>query len=154
MIVSDERFAEIVITSFSVREVIRKCDWSYSGSSYAFFYKRCKELHLDFSHFTGQGHLKGKQNPNVRRIPLSQILVEHSEFQNRSFLRKRLIKEGVFDAKCYKCGLTEWMDQPAPLELEHINGIGDDYRLENLTILCPNCHAQTDTYRGKNAYIY
>ena len=52
--------------------------------------------------------------------------------------------------KCECCGLTEWLGQPIALELHHINGITTDNRLDNLVILCPNCHAQTDNYRGLN----
>lgn len=48
------------------------------------------------------------------------------------------------------CGLTEWPSDPISLELHHINGDGQDNRLENLTLLCPNCHSQTDTWGGRN----
>ena len=60
------------------------------------------------------------------------------------------IKSGIFKHKCYKCNLYEWQSKPIPIELEHINGDHFDNRIENLTILCPNCHALTPTYRGKN----
>ena len=65
-------------------------------------------------------------------------------------LKKRLIKEKGFEHKCYKCNLTEWQGKTIPIELEHINGIHSDNRIENITFLCCNCHALTDTYKGKN----
>jgi Zn finger protein HypA/HybF involved in hydrogenase expression len=70
-----------------------------------------------------------------------------------SSLRIRLIKEKYFEHKCYCCNNTLWLDKPIPLELEHVNGDKFDNRIENLTLLCPNCHALTPTYRGKNKKI-
>lgn len=61
-------------------------------------------------------------------------------------LRIKLIEDGLKEAKCENCGLSEWMGEPIPLELHHINGDHYDNRLENLQILCPNCHAQTSTF--------
>lgn len=91
---------------------------------------------------------------NYRQIklaqPLSEILVENSNFVNSNNLRKRLIKEGVKEYRCECCKLTEWLGKPIALELHHINGVKSDLRIENLMILCPNCHAITDNYRGKN----
>ena len=67
-----------------------------------------------------------------------------------SVLRKRLIEEQLKPNRCERCLLGVWNGRPIPLELDHINGKRDDNRLTNLRILCPNCHAQTDTYRGKD----
>ena len=80
---------------------------------------------------------------------MNEILVENSHYQT-SKLRKRLIKEGYFEKKCYNCEKTIWLDKNIPLELEHKNGDRTDNRIENLTLLCPNCHAFTPHYRGKN----
>jgi Zn finger protein HypA/HybF involved in hydrogenase expression len=102
--------------------------------------KRALELNLDFSHFRRSG-FKAK--------PLHEI--KHG---NSHKIKLRLFRLGIFEKKCYKCNLTEWNGLEIPLELEHINGDHYDYHLENLTILCPNCHAQTDTYRAKNIGRY
>jgi 5-methylcytosine-specific restriction endonuclease McrA len=65
-------------------------------------------------------------------------------------LRLRLIREGLLESKRNRCQLTQWNGLPIPLELEHKNGIHTDNSIENLELLCPNCHAQTLTCRGKN----
>jgi 5-methylcytosine-specific restriction endonuclease McrA len=74
-----------------------------------------------------------------------------NEFPIHSYkLKNRLIKEGIFNAICSSCKLDEWLGKPIALELDHINGNSSNNNLDNLRLLCPNCHAQTDTYRGKN----
>ena len=87
------------------------------------------------------------------KFTLEQILVNPSNYQSNK-LRKQLLKHDVKQHQCEVCGLIEWMDKPIPLEVNHINGNKHDNRLENLEIICPNCHAQTDTYRGKNIGKY
>lgn len=85
-----------------------------------------------------------------RKISLSDILKGlHPQYQSNK-LRIRLLQEKVFEHRCSNCNLSEWLNKPIPLELEHINGKSSDHRLENLTLLCPNCHSFTSTYRGKN----
>ncbi len=76
--------------------------------------------------------------------------MENSDCLKSANLRKRLIAEGLKEARCEICKLDEWLGRPIPLQLDHINGDRTDNRLENLRLLCPNCHAQTDTYCGKN----
>jgi 5-methylcytosine-specific restriction endonuclease McrA len=67
-----------------------------------------------------------------------------------SALRLRLIREGYKEDKCEECGISEWNGKPISLELDHVSGIRTDNSLENLKILCPNCHSQTSTFRGRN----
>lgn len=87
--------------------------------------------------------------PVHNKLELDAILVEGSTYQTNK-LRLRLLEAGLKEHKCEQCGNTEWMGKPIPLELSHKNGINNDHRLENLELLCPNCHAQTEHYRGNN----
>lgn len=84
------------------------------------------------------------------KIPLEEILVENSTFTNNTDLKKKLFEARVLKNICYECGqLPEWNEKPLVLQLDHINGINNDNRKQNLQILCPNCHTQTVTYAGK-----
>jgi hypothetical protein len=147
---TDEDVRDAVAGSHSLAEVLRLLQVRPAGGNYVTLKSRIKELGLDTSHFTGKGWLKQKRNPTVRERAMQEILVQNSNYMNTSKLRKRLIKEGYFEHRCASCNLTEWLDQPIPLEVDHINGDRHDNRLENLRLLCPNCHALTATYRGKN----
>ena len=71
--------------------------------------------------------------------------------RNRTHVKSRLISAGLLDdAGCAECGIAEWLGEPLILELHHVNGDGKDNRLENLQLLCPNCHSQTETFSGRN----
>lgn len=85
---------------------------------------------------------------------LEEILVENSEYRNTNRLKNKLFKEGLKEKKCEICGNVEWNGKEIPLQIHHVNGIHNDNRIENLQIVCPNCHAQTDTYCGKNSNTY
>ncbi len=147
---TDEQLKVAVAASFSIAQVLREFGLRPAGSNYEYVKRRIKELGLDTSHFTGSNWLKGKPHPAVRARSMEEILVKNSVYTSTNSLRKRLIAEGYFEPRCASCHLTEWLDQPIPLEVDHINGDRHDNRLENLRLLCPNCHALTATYRGKN----
>jgi transposase-like protein len=82
---------------------------------------------------------------NFKYISASKYLGTNKSIQS-SKLKDKLIKEGIKENKCESCGITEWMGKPITLQLHHINGNHSDNRLENLQILCPNCHSLTDNY--------
>jgi hypothetical protein len=141
---------EAITSSVSFREVLRKLGLAEAGGNYKTIKALVKEYQVPTEHWTGKGHLKGKTHTWSPKQKFEDILVENSTYTSTHKLKNRLLKEGLFERKCYECGLTEWRGHPIPIELEHKNGINTDHRLENLTLLCPNCHAQTSTYRGKN----
>ncbi|WP_082612282.1 MULTISPECIES: HNH endonuclease signature motif containing protein [unclassified Nocardioides] len=102
---------------------------------------------LDTSHFGGQAWSKGiVRGP---RRPIDDYLSNRFPISS-SNLKMRLVREEIFVAQCNKCGGTEWMGQPMPLELEHRDGNSCNNVLANLELLCPNCHAQTPTCRSRN----
>lgn len=91
-----------------------------------------------------RGALKAKAR---QRAALHYIL---SSEATRWGVRRRLLEEGLLRYECYECGIKEWFGERLPLHLDHINGIKNDHRLENLRMLCPNCHSQTKTFGGRN----
>lgn len=116
----------------------RPRDWVWAREAAAFY--RVQLPHGT----TGAGHGGG------RPIPLEALLVEGSTRRGAS-LKQRLIDEGLIEDICSECGLgPTWNGEPITLQLDHISGDRTDNRLENLRVLCPNCHSQTDTWTGRN----
>jgi predicted transcriptional regulator len=92
---------------------------------------------------------RGVVTPRPARLPLEQLLVAGPR-RNRNHIKRRLFEAGVKARRCESCGLSEWRDVAIPLALHHVNGDRHDHRLENLQILCPNCHGLTETWAGRN----
>ena len=83
-------------------------------------------------------------------IPLEELTAAN-RITSRAHLRWRLLRAGVLDPVCAECGIVEWNSKPLSMHLHHINGVNNDNRLDNLQMLCPNCHSQTDSYSGRNS---
>ena len=148
-----ELLEEVVKKCGSFRQVLFQLDLKEAGGNYKNIQTRIKQFEIDTSHFHGQIWAKGKTWSKVK--DLSEILVENSTYSSglpRSSykLKNQLFKLNYKEKVCEMCNNTEWMGKPIPLELHHINGNKFDNRIENLQILCPNCHSFTDNYRAKN----
>lgn len=113
------------------------------GSNVSWIDRKIRELGIDTSHWLGEAHLKGRRQPKA--IPLENLLVEGVKTKIYP-IKSRLIKEGIWEYKCVWCGISEWQGEHITLQMDHINGNRKDNRLENLRLLCPNCHSQTETF--------
>ena len=143
-----EAFAAAVAQNHSIAGVLRQLGCTFSGTYYRWVHRLVEKYGLDTAHWLGEAHLRGKTHSWSPRRSLSEILVERSTYGNCFQLKRRLIAEGLLQYTCDECGISEWRGRPLVLQLDHRNGVGDDHRLENLRLLCPHCHSQTDTYAG------
>jgi len=149
--ISDEDFVDIIKNSITYSESMRKCGINNVGNTRT-IKKRIEELNLDISHFSR--NYDGSSN---RTYTNEKVFIENSLYNDRAGIKKRLMRDFGWDYKCNSCGISEWKNREKEivkisLELEHINGINNDHRIENLEFLCPNCHSTTSTFRGKNKY--
>lgn len=150
---SDEEFKNIVETSFSIADILRKLHLQIQGTHYRVVNRRIEELKLDTSHFKSQDiKLNSLKRLWKNRMPTSELLVKSSTNSRNAELKKRIIDEKIIPYVC-KCCDNEgfWNGKKLTLQLEHINGDNTDNRIENLCFLCPNCHSQTKTFAGRNS---
>lgn len=132
--------------------------WIEENQSKAFICKQlfCKQETLNNYlkkmgiEYKGNQAGKGIAKSNNRYMTLVDYLTNSEDIQSNK-IRLKLLKEGYKEYKCENCGLTEWMGQPIPLELHHKDGNHHNNTIDNYSLLCPNCHALTDSYRGKNS---
>ncbi len=132
----------------------RRYDWEAIQAAYdeGLSYSECA-ARFGFNSATWyQAVARGEVKPRPRAMPLEELLVPNRPQTNRSHLKLRLLAAGLKENRCERCGLTEWDGRPLNMQLHHVNGQGQDNRLENILFLCPNCHAQTETWGGRNGH--
>lgn len=152
--VTDASFVEAVKACKSVSAVIKQLGFKPAGSTNRWVREKIVELNLDISHFLGQGWLLNKSHNFVPKKDINNNPNPYSRNGQRHF-KKRLLEDGTLKNECYICKMgPTWLGKPITLQMDHINGNRYDNSIENLRILCPNCHAQTETYMFKNSHKY
>jgi HNH endonuclease len=146
---TEAEIRDAVARSRSSAQALTKLGQKLGSRNHAALTERAIHFGIDTSHFAGQGWRRGSRSPVVQPTPLNDVLVD-GRLTNSTKLRYRLIAEGLKTAHCEMCNGSRWNGSPIPLELDHVNGNREDNRLANLRLVCPNCHAQTGTYRGRN----
>jgi len=150
---TDGQLIAAVAVSKGYRAVLIALGLVPAGGNYDQVKRRVRELGLSTVHFTGMGWNIGGIFKPKSAIPLQELLRENVDVQSYK-LKRRLFSEGLKYPVCELCGWAKQaLDGRIPVELDHINGNHRDNRLENLRILCPNCHSLQPTHRGKNKKV-
>jgi 5-methylcytosine-specific restriction endonuclease McrA len=141
---------ELQTTAAEFPDRRRRYDWSEVQAYYdeGHSFRLCR---LDFGFCAAawdKARKRGEIKPRTLGMPLERLLVPNGG--SRRNVKIRLLRSGVIQNRCVECGLSEWRGKPLSIHIDHINGVKDDHRLENLRMLCPNCHSQTDTYGARN----
>jgi Zn finger protein HypA/HybF involved in hydrogenase expression len=152
--ISKEELSIIVENNNTFSDILKVCGLYPHGNNQKTLQKRLDQENIDYSKIKrGLNNRKGISQCCNEKIPLDKVLVEKSTY-SRASLKKRLINEGLIENKCSKCNLgPEWCGEKLSLQIDHINGVPDDNRINNLRILCPNCHSQTSNFAGKQKKI-
>lgn len=145
-----EQLKKAAEKSRSIRQVLSLLNLKEAGGNYAQIKKYLQLYKINTEHFKGKGWNKGLKGFLRPRISLDEILTVNNNFQSYK-LKNRLFSAKLKIPECEECGWAEKSnDGRIPLELDHINGDSRDNRLNNLRILCPNCHSLKPTHRGRN----
>lgn len=140
--------------SLSAAETCRKLNLPDKSGTISRIKKFLIEKNVDLSHWTGQLWSKGKtslDDPRLRKEKSIENVFTENSNASSSYVRSLILKKNLLEYKCQICSMNpEWNGKQLNLQLDHINGVRTDQRLNNLRWLCPNCHTQTETYGGKN----
>jgi len=147
IVYTEKELRDSIKSSFSWRQVIIKLGFvNDGGGNYGTVKRKAEALNIDYSHFKGKGwNLGGKANNVV------EVIFFNGEIRKSSVLKKRILKENLLKYECCICKNNgEWLEKKITLEIDHIDGNKRNNTIENLRFLCPNCHSQTHSFRGRN----
>ncbi len=149
-----EWLEELCASSYSYAEVLRKAGRKQGGGTQATLKKKIEEFGIDISHFTGQVWTKSPNAPDKthsrEKYSLEEIFIKNTPVTQR-VMRGYVERYQLLEYKCQNCGCDgQWQGGQIALEIDHIDGDNTNNELTNLRYLCPNCHALTETYRGRN----
>ena len=140
-----QNFKVVVNCSKNLTEILRNLGMTLTGDNTKTLKKYISKYELSTNHFETERVIC------LIKYDLSTILISGSSYTHTFSLKKRLYKEGIKQRQCELCSQGEtWNRKKMSLILDHINGVHNDNRLENLRIVCPNCNATLDTHCGKN----
>lgn len=151
---NSEKFKDLVLSSQSQSEIMRKLGLVNTGNSTKILKRRLEKENIDISFFKEIQRKKQSERAKMTpgfgiKKPVEDYLVDGSKISNTT-LKVKLIESGLLKECCAECGLgNNWNGKNLVLQLDHINGKNDDNRLSNLRLLCPNCHTQTETFAGR-----
>lgn len=155
--INKEKLQELLDNSISIGEILESLEISKKSSgSYTYLMKRIKNDNLDLTKFKEN---KKNNHPYKKMLKANKLkeltneeLFTDTKHSCNSSIKRRIIRDNLIEYKCCECGICDsWNNKPISLQLDHINGINTDNRLENLRFLCPNCHSQTSTFGSKNS---
>jgi DNA-binding CsgD family transcriptional regulator len=135
-------------------QAARRYDWQEIQEAYdsGLSVRQCA-ARFGFCHASWNAAVKrGVIVPRPQTMPLENLLVKGRTQTSRGHLKQRLIAARLKENRCEQCDITEWRGKPLAMQLHHINGDGTDNRLENLELICPNCHSQTENWGGRNGH--
>lgn len=147
-----EILEKVVIDKTSIAEVLKYFGLKLTGGNYSYLKMNLKKHEIDITHFLGQKHKKRSSKKITKEQFVEKYLkiLPNDTFVKTQIIKERLIKFGFKESKCEICENILWNNLQIPLELHHINGNRWDNRINNLQIICPNCHSQTDNFCGRN----
>lgn len=142
---SDEQIRLFLSDSYSLWEFCKKIGYKNKSSrTYKVVKKNLNDRNISLTDYP---HLYKKLGITIKKS--NEDIFHQNSVYDRKDLKRKIIKEKILEYKCSICGISEWLNKPLSLQLDHINGINNDNRIENLRFLCPNCHTQTPTWGSK-----
>lgn len=147
---TDNQLIHAVETSVTKAEILSKLNLKPNGGNYNCLDAHIARLNLNTSHILGRAVQRVYRGGGTPKKSYNEILIKESLYTNSGRLKKRLVDDGLLCNQCNICSISEWLGKNLVLHIDHINGDRQDNRIDNLRLLCPNCHSQTSTFcRGK-----